>query len=336
MWDRRVVKKVEEWVGCFTVACSFRSMCDEFNWAFAGVYGPNRDNDRLMLWEELRGLMDRWEVTWCMGGDFNAIRFPSERLGSVRYVASMEAFSQFIFDKGLLDIPMMGGLFSWSNGLSWSRIDRFLLSSGWEERFPDVVQRRLSRVLSDHFPIMLVCGETRRGGGYFKFENMWLQHERFVDKVKGWWQSYQFVGDPSNVLARKLKALKGELRRWNNEVFGHVEKNKKDLLEEIRELDSLEENRDLDDKEKKKKLLLTMELERLLLCEEISWHQKSRAIWLKEGDKNTKFFHRVANSNRRNNSIDSLNVNGPLTYNHKEIKEHIVQFYSRLFSDSCG
>jgi hypothetical protein len=93
-----------------------------------------------------------------------------------------------------------------------------------------VVQRRLSRVLSDHFPIMLVCGETRTGGGYFKFENMWLQHEGFVDKVKGWWQSYQFVGDPSNVLARKLKALKGELRRWNNEVFGHVEKKKKNRI----------------------------------------------------------------------------------------------------------
>jgi hypothetical protein len=88
---------------------------------------------------------------------------------------------------------MLGGQFSWSNDHSWSRIDRFLLSSGWEERFPDIVQRRLSRVLSDHFPIMLVCRETRRGGGYFKFENMWLQHEGFVDKVKGWWQSYQFV-----------------------------------------------------------------------------------------------------------------------------------------------
>jgi hypothetical protein len=213
MWDRRVAERVDEWVGCFTIACSFRSICDGFNWAFAGVYGPNRDNDRLMLWEELSSLMDRWEVPWCIGGDFNAVRFLSERRGSIRYASSMEDFSQFIFDKGLLDIPMMGGQFLWSNGHSWSRIDRFLLSSGWEERFPDVVQRRLSRALSDYFPIMLACGETRRWGGYFKFENMGLKHEGFVDKVKGWWQSYQFAGDPSNVLACKLKALKGDLRR---------------------------------------------------------------------------------------------------------------------------
>jgi hypothetical protein len=33
-------------------------------------------------------------------------------------------------------------------------------------------------------------------------------------------------------------------------------------------------------------------------------------LWLREGEKCTKFFHQVANSNRRNNSIESLLVNG--------------------------
>ena len=42
-----------------------------------------------------------------------------------------------------------------------------------------------------------------------------------MEQVNLWWQSYQFVGNPSYVLARKLRALKGDLHRWNNEIFGH-------------------------------------------------------------------------------------------------------------------
>ena len=37
--------------------------------------------------------------------------------------------------------------------------------------------------------------------------------------------------------------------------------------------------------------------------EDVSWRHKSREIWLKEGDRNTRFFHRMANSHRRRNSI---------------------------------
>ena len=39
----------------------------------------------------------------------------------------------------------------------------------------------------------------------------------------------------------------------------------------------------------------------MALMEEISLRQKSRETWLKEGDKNIGFFHKMANSNRRRN-----------------------------------
>jgi hypothetical protein len=57
MWDHRVVSKLEVCLGSFVVACSSRNVDDGLVWAFAGVYGPNRDNLRRLLWEELAGLM---------------------------------------------------------------------------------------------------------------------------------------------------------------------------------------------------------------------------------------------------------------------------------------
>lgn len=41
----------------FSVACSFRSVNDNFDLAFAGVYGPNDDFGRKLLWDELISLM---------------------------------------------------------------------------------------------------------------------------------------------------------------------------------------------------------------------------------------------------------------------------------------
>ena len=81
MWDRRLVEKFEVCVGCFIIVCSFQSVSDNFEWAFAGVYGPNDDNDRQLLWDELVSIMSLWEVPWCIVGDFDAIRYLSERVG---------------------------------------------------------------------------------------------------------------------------------------------------------------------------------------------------------------------------------------------------------------
>jgi hypothetical protein len=76
--------------------------------------------------------------------------------------------------------------------------------------------------LPDHFLLLLDCGVSKRSGGNFKFENMWLKSEGFVDQVKLWWQNYQLEGCPSYEFACKLKALKGDLRKWNEEIFEGV------------------------------------------------------------------------------------------------------------------
>lgn len=56
LWDRRVMEKEEDFIGEFTVTCSFRNVEDSFSWVFAGVYGPNVDSVRSLLQNELPSL----------------------------------------------------------------------------------------------------------------------------------------------------------------------------------------------------------------------------------------------------------------------------------------
>ncbi len=137
----------------------------------------------------------------------------------------MVEFSDFIESQYLVDLPLMGGSYTWCNGAatpSMSRIDRILFSTEWEEQYPDVVQKLLPKPILDHNPILLEAGGMARGKSSFKFENMWLKAPGFANKVRAWWSNYSFDGTPSFVLAQKLKALKGDLKVWNKQVFGDV------------------------------------------------------------------------------------------------------------------
>ena len=79
---------------------------------------------------------------------------------------------------------MEGGHYTWSNTSSASQLDRFLFSPLLVDHFTLFTQKRMSRVLSDHFPILLEGGSCQRGRIPFCFENMRLMVDNFVDKMK--------------------------------------------------------------------------------------------------------------------------------------------------------
>ena len=51
---------------------------------------------------------------------------------------------------------------------------------------------------------------------------MWLRVEGFSDLTKKWWPEEDVQGYASYVIARKLKDVKVELKKWNKEVFGDL------------------------------------------------------------------------------------------------------------------
>ncbi|XP_075636684.1 uncharacterized protein LOC142608915 [Castanea sativa] len=60
-------------------------------------------------------------------------------------------------------------------------------------------------------------------------------------------------------------------------------------------------------------LRLNKEISKLLVKEEQMWKQRSRSLWLQEGDNNTRYFHSRASHKFRRNRMDSLeDANGEL------------------------
>jgi hypothetical protein len=51
-------------------------------------------------------------------------------------------FADFIAEMGLMDLPLAGGVSTWSNNMSWSRLDRFLVSLKWEFSYPGLMQKK--------------------------------------------------------------------------------------------------------------------------------------------------------------------------------------------------
>ncbi|XP_074289571.1 uncharacterized protein LOC141614725 [Silene latifolia] len=69
--------------------------------------------------------------------------------------------------------------------------------------------------------------------------------------------------------------------------------------------------------------------------EEVFWRQRSRALWLKEGDRNTKYFHRKAGQRKKKNRIGRIIVEGErVVTGDVGIKGAAVDFFSSLFTSS--
>ena len=124
-----------------------------------------------------------------------------------------------------------------------------------------------------------------------------------------------------------MKALKVDLKKWIREEFGDLAFRKKNLLTELMGLDAREELVGLSNEEQICCLQLKGDIEQLAALEEISWRQKSRALYVKVGDNNTRFFHKLANSHRNSNQIKRIEVDGVLYEDEFDMRSQLVLFY---------
>ena len=63
------------------------------------------------------------------------------------------------------------------------------------------------------------------------------------------------------------------------------------------------------------------------------WNQRSRALWIKYGDRNTKFFHATANNRQRKNRIEGINDSeGRWREGYEEVEDVILKYFTEIYS----
>lgn len=127
--------------------------------------------------------------------------------------------------------------------------------------------------------------------------------------------------------------MKNKLKVWNKKTFGAVDRQIDEAKNKAHEFDLLAEQRGLNEVELLERRENFGLLWQTTKRKENILSQKERLNWIKEGDFNSKFFHRVINFRRRNNKIQGLQIEGKWVEDVAKVKEQVKFHIEKLFSD---
>lgn len=278
------------------------------------------------------------EESWMVLGDFNDIRGPNEKYGGAQINSrKCELFYNRIDECGFLEIDAIGPCYTWRGPVVgnyeriFEKLDRGFCNEGWRIGFPEGLCKVLPRLgTSDHNPLLFLLDGVCSGNGQrpFRFEKMWLTHEKFDDFVAEKWNGQIDTN-------KALGELAVDLKDWNWRVFGEIKRRKNVLL---KRLGGIQKKSPCNEAEArylfKFERRLQEELNIVLQQEELHWQQKSKSEWVRGGDRNTRYYHLRTITRRKRSKIEMLkNDMGEWVEDSDEIKKMAVEFFSNLFTD---
>nr|XP_027099065.1 uncharacterized protein LOC113718354 [Coffea arabica] len=295
--------------------------------------------ERRVLWCSL--LNDKPNsLPWCIGGDFNVILAPHEKRGGRPFaIAEGADFMSFMEEAGIFDVGFSGASFTWSNNRRGrarvsKRLDRFLVNGACLD-FSDVISvLHLARHPSDHAPLKISFeNRSENKPRPFRFLNVWTTRHDLLEVIRQAWNQ-DVGGSPLRVLCSKLLATRRAIQTWNKQHFGNIF----DAVHSAElEVQRAEEAMDQYVSEECQIELskAQAELRHALSIEEQFWRQKSRVKWLKQGDRNSRYFHAVVRQRRVQGMIHRIKKsNGVWVDTNADIATEAISYFSNLFTGS--
>jgi hypothetical protein len=141
-------------------------------------------------------------------------------------------FNACIESLDLRELELSGCHFTWANSLetpTFEMLDRVLVSTDWEHKFPLVTVQALTRDISDHTPLMLDSGTPGFRGNQlsFQFELCWLIRDGFYELVADVWNSENRGTNSLQRWQYKIRRTRQFLRGWAKHIKGKNKKEKR-------------------------------------------------------------------------------------------------------------
>lgn len=298
---------------------------------FTLFYGQPNSNKRIQSWNLLSTLSNLASFPWLVSGDFNEITHIGESSNGNRSNILMSNFRSALNVCDLSDLGFHGPPFTFSN--KRKGIDEAKARLSWRVAFPKAKVFHLTALSSDHNPVLTDVDyklQTNLTQKRFHFEHMWLRQYGFHNLISGTWDR---LSTENSSLATNLKSLGSTLTTWNQSSFGNVSHKINCIRSKLTTIRNLPRDSSTISAED----TLSRELDEWLLREEILWKQRSRADWMREGDSNTKFFHRRASVRKRTNKIIWLeDTNGNLYQDESSFGPIFLDYFQHLFKSDLN
>lgn len=210
---------------------------------------------------------------WIIVGDFNLMRTLDDRNRPGGDLSEMMLFNEAISALGIIEVPLRGKRFTWSNKQHpplLERLDWFFTSVSWTLTYPNTTASTLVSEVSDDTPCLLQVETEIPRGNIFRFENYWMEHDQFMQVVNHGWSLPTFQTDSAKNLMAKFKNLRRVLKAWQKHISS-LTANITNVKAVLSLMEILEEHRDLTVEEWNFKDLLSEKLLSLLHQQKVYW-----------------------------------------------------------------
>ncbi|GJY83774.1 RNA-directed DNA polymerase, eukaryota [Tanacetum coccineum] len=181
VWDPNSFIKHNYTISDYFVIVRGKWLKRDIDLLIVAIYAPHDPRDKRMVWDYLSHVINQWKGSVVIMGDFNEVRFKSDRFGSIFNEKGADEFNSFIANSGLEEVPLGGCNFTWchKSAAKMSKLDRFLVSNNLFTYCPHISAITLDRFLSDHRPILLRETSFDYGPVPFRFFQHWIEIDGF-------------------------------------------------------------------------------------------------------------------------------------------------------------